>query len=60
MFFTNYGKVHKLKAYEIPEATRTAKGIPAINFLNLIQKEKINAIIWIKRVGKKNPEKNTE
>lgn len=48
MFFTNYGKVHKLKAYEIPEATRTAKGIPAVNFLNLMQREKINAIIPIK------------
>lgn len=48
MFFTNYGKVHKLKAYEIPEATRTAKGIPAVNFLNLMQRERINAIIPIK------------
>lgn len=32
MFFTNTGKVHRIKAYEIPEATRTAKGTPAINF----------------------------
>ena len=44
-FFTNTGKVHKIKAYEIPEATRTAKGTPAINFLNLMQRERITAVI---------------
>lgn len=48
MFFTNLGKAHKIKAYEIPEATRTAKGTPAINFLNLLQRERINAVIPIK------------
>ena len=48
MFFTNYGKAYKLKAYEIPEATRTAKGTPAVNFLNLMQRERINAMIPIK------------
>lgn len=48
MFFTNFGKAHKLKAYEIPEATRTAKGTPAVNFLNLLQRERINAVIPIK------------
>ncbi len=48
MFFTSYGKAHKLKAYEIPEATRTAKGTPAVNFLNLLQRERINAMIPIK------------
>ncbi len=48
MFFTNYGKAHKIKAYEIPEATRTAKGTPAVNFLNLLQRERINAVIPIK------------
>ena len=45
MFFTNTGKAHKIKAYEIPEATRTAKGTPAINFLNLMQRERITAVI---------------
>ena len=45
MFFTNTGKVHRIKAYEIPEATRTAKGTPAINFLNLMQRERITAVI---------------
>lgn len=47
-FFTNLGKAHKIKAYEIPEATRTAKGTPAVNFLNLLQRERINAVIPIK------------
>ena len=45
MFFTNTGKAHKIKAFEIPEATRTAKGTPAVNFLNLMQRERITAII---------------
>ena len=45
MFFTNTGKAHKIKAYEVPEATRTARGTPAINFLNLLQKERITAVI---------------
>ncbi len=48
MFFTNTGKVHTIKAYEIPEAQRTAKGTPAVNFLNLMQRERITAIIPIK------------
>ena len=45
MFFTSMGKVHKLRAYEIPEANRTAKGASAANFLNLMQRERISAII---------------
>ncbi len=48
MFFTNTGKAHKIKAYEIPEAARTAKGTPAVNFLNLMQRERITAVIPIK------------
>ena len=48
MFFTNTGKVHRIKAYEIPEATRTAKGTPAINFLNMMQRERISAVIPFK------------
>lgn len=47
MFFTNLGKAHKLKAYDIPEGGRTAKGTPAVNFLSLLQKERITAIIPI-------------
>ncbi len=45
MFFTNTGKAHKIKAFEVPEATRTARGTPAVNFLNLMQRERITAII---------------
>ncbi len=48
MFFTNTGKAHKLKAYEVPEASRTARGTPAINFLNLLQRERITAVIPVK------------
>ena len=48
VFFTNTGKAHMIKAYEIPEAQRTAKGTPAINFLNLMQRERITAIIKTK------------
>lgn len=49
MFFTNTGKAYKIKAYEVPEASRTAKGTPAINFLNLMQRERINAIIPVEK-----------
>ena len=48
LFFTSLGKAHKMKAYEIPEAGRTAKGTPAVNFLNLLQKERITATMPIK------------
>lgn len=48
MFFTNTGKAHKIKAYEIPEAARQAKGTPAINFLNLLQRERITAVIPVR------------
>lgn len=48
LFFTNLGKAHRIKAYEIPEATRTAKGTPAVNFLNLSPRERITAVIPIK------------
>ena len=48
MFFTNTGKAHRIKAYEIPEAARPAKGTPVVNFLNLLQKERVTAVIPIK------------
>jgi DNA gyrase subunit A len=47
MFLTNTGKAHRIKAYEIPEAQRTARGTPAINFLHLMQRERITAMIPI-------------
>ncbi|MCI5903497.1 MAG: DNA gyrase subunit A [Blautia sp.] len=45
MFFTNTGRVYRLKAYEIPEAGRTARGTAIINLLQLMPGEKITAII---------------
>jgi DNA gyrase subunit A len=47
MFITNTGKAHRIKAYEVPEANRTAKGTPAVNFLNLMPRERITAVIPI-------------
>ncbi len=47
MFFTNTGKVYRLKAYEIPEASRTARGTAIINLLQLQPGEKITAVIPI-------------
>lgn len=48
MFFTNMGRVYRLKAYEIPEAGRTARGTAIINLLQLSPGEKISAMIPIK------------
>ncbi len=45
MFFTNTGKVYRLKAYEIPEASRTARGTAIINLIQLQPGEKITAVI---------------
>ncbi len=48
MFFTNMGRVYRLKAYEIPEASRTARGVAIVNLLQLAPGEKITATIPIK------------
>lgn len=48
MFFTNTGRVYRMKGYEIPEAGRTARGTAIINLLQLMPDEKITAIIPIK------------
>ncbi len=48
MFFTNFGRVYRLKAFEIPEAGRTARGTAIINLLQLSPEEKISAIIPVK------------
>lgn len=45
MFFTNMGRVYRLKAYEIPEASRTARGTAIVNLLSLQAEEKITAVI---------------
>ncbi len=47
-FFTNFGRVYSLKGYEIPEASRTSRGVAIINLLQLNPGEKISAIIPIK------------
>ncbi len=54
MFFTNFGRVYRLKAYEIPEAGRTARGMAIINLLQLQPDEKITAVIPIKEFGNDN------
>jgi DNA gyrase subunit A len=45
MFFTNKGKVYRLKAYEIPDLSRTARGTPIINLIQIEQGEIVNAVI---------------
>ena len=47
MFFTNKGRAYRLKAYEIPEASRTSRGTAIINLLQLMPEEKISAVIPI-------------
>ena len=49
LFFTNKGKVYRLKGYEIPEFSRQSKGLPIINLLQIEKEEKINSILSIKR-----------
>ena len=49
MFFTNTGRVYRLKAYEIPEAGRTARGTAIVNLLQLMPGEKITSIIAMKK-----------
>ena len=48
MFFTNMGRVYRIKAYEIPEASRTSRGTAIINLIPLQPDEKITAMIPIK------------
>ena len=47
MFFTNTGRVYRMKAYEIPEASRTSRGTAIVNLLQLMPGEKISAVIEI-------------
>ena len=48
MFFTNFGRVYRLKTYEIPESGRTSRGVAIVNLLQLNPGEKVSAIIPIK------------
>lgn len=54
LFFTNKGKAYKLKAYEIPEAGRTAKGMNIVNILPIEAGESIQAVMGIKTFDKDN------
>ena len=49
LFFTNYGKVFRIKGYEIPEFSRHSKGLPVINLLQLEKDEKVMSILSIKQ-----------
>jgi DNA gyrase subunit A len=48
LFFSNKGKVYRLKGYEVPEFSRQSKGIPIVNLLQIEKEERINAVIKIK------------
>ncbi|MBP2034162.1 DNA gyrase subunit A [Clostridium algifaecis] len=54
LFFTNKGRVYKLKGYEIPEASRTAKGTNLVNLIPIDKDEKIQAIITFKEFNEDN------
>jgi DNA gyrase subunit A len=47
LLFTNFGKVYRMKGYRIPQASRTAKGLPVVNLLNLDKDEKVRAMVPI-------------
>ena len=49
LFFTNVGKVYRLKGYEIPEYSRQSKGLPVINLLSLDKEEKITSLLKISK-----------
>ncbi|MGB7595500.1 MAG: DNA gyrase subunit A [Erysipelotrichaceae bacterium] len=48
MVFTNFGKVYRMKGYRIPQASRTAKGLPIVNLINLDKEEKVRALVALK------------
>ncbi len=52
LFFTTKGRVFQLKAYEVPQTSRTAKGIPIVNFLQLTGEEKITSILPLDKLNK--------
>ena len=54
LFFTNTGKVHRVKGYRVPEAGRTAKGTPIINMLPLEDGEKVTAMLHIRSMEEEN------
>ena len=54
LFFTNKGKVYRIKGYEVPEFSRTAKGIPIVNLLQLDKDEYVNSVISINEAEETN------
>jgi DNA gyrase subunit A len=48
LFFTNRGKVYRVKAHEVPEASRTARGLPVVNLITVAQTERVTAIIHLR------------
>jgi len=55
LFFSSIGKIYEIKAYEVPEASRTAKGKPAVNFLSLGAQEEITSLLAIPKKNKGKP-----
>lgn len=49
LFFTNFGKVYRLRAFQIPYASRIAKGLPIVNLLNFEENEKLAAVLNIEK-----------
>lgn len=56
LFFTNLGKVYKIKGYEVPEYGRAAKGIPVINLLGIDSNESVQAVINVRGDAKESPD----
>lgn len=54
MFFTNFGRVYRLKCYEIPEGSRTAKGLNIVNLLPLGSEERVTAMIRVSEFDREN------
>ena len=54
LFFTNYGKMYKLKAYMIPETSRIARGTSIINLIQIDQDEVVTAVIAVKKMDDRN------
>ncbi|HOE77015.1 MAG TPA: DNA gyrase subunit A [Bacilli bacterium] len=52
LFFTNFGKVYLLKAFQIPYGSRTAKGIPLVNLLNFDEEERLTAVVNVDTIDK--------
>ncbi len=49
LLFTNLGKVYRIKGYKVPGSSRTSKGLPVVNLLNIDKEEKVKALVPVKR-----------